>query len=116
AGLADTTLERASAEGRFHLHYQCGLLLWLALDELLHGASEKGLHDLNSLYFERVLGGQAWSAELFLDTANELGAGTRLLCPVRNLVNGQYDDPAVPLKRLAALAERSVKRHSLPRT
>ncbi|MEO1078038.1 MAG: hypothetical protein AAFY29_00675 [Pseudomonadota bacterium] len=112
AGLADTTMDRASAEGRFHLHYQCGLLLWLALDELLHGASEKSLHDLNSLYFERVLGGQAWSAEMFLDTANQLGADTELLCTVRNLVNGKHDNPSVPLKRFASLAERSVKRHS----
>ncbi|MEL7043855.1 MAG: hypothetical protein AAGL66_02400 [Pseudomonadota bacterium] len=114
-GLAETPLDRASADGKFHLHYQCGLLLWLALDALLHDASEKSLHDLNSLYFERILKGRAWNSSMFLKTAQDLGAEPERLRPLRNLLDGQYDDPSGPLKPLTALAQRSVKRHAQSR-
>ena len=112
-GLVETTLDRASAEGRFDLHYQCGLLIWLALDEILHSAGEDGLHSLNKLFFERVRADQVWSTEVFLRTAGELGVGSARLGTIRELSNGEYDNPSMRLKAVARLAELSLERQLL---
>lgn len=96
-GLATSPLNRATAEGKFDLHYQCGLVIWLALDHDLrrNGDADAGLHELNRAFFTAVRNGQPWSEPVFLQTAGQKGASQSLLTHINLLNDMRYATSAV---------------------
>lgn len=103
-GLALYPLSRASAEGDFDLHYQCGLLIWLALDHDLRRAGVDGLHALNLAFFARVRSGQPWNETTALETARELGASEPLLAGIGALTGGRYSEPTAAVEQIGVRA------------
>lgn len=103
-GLALYPLSRASAEGDFDLHYQCGLLVWLALDHDLRRAGAGGLHALNLAFFAKVRSGRPWNATTALETARELGASEPLLAGIDALTGGRPSDPAAAVEQIGVRA------------
>lgn len=99
-GLAEMPLDQASAKGKFDLHYQCGMLIWLALDRELRAAGKDGLNALNREYFARVRAGAPWDRRTFLAVAGELGASAALLQRIRTLDRGGYTDAKAEIDRL----------------
>lgn len=99
-GLADMPLDQASARGQFDLHYQCGLLIWLALDRDLSAAGKDGLNAFNREYFARVRAGAPWDRPTFLAVAKELGVSGALLQRIRRIDHGGYADPQVEIDEL----------------
>lgn len=109
AGLATTPLNRASAEGKFDLHYQCGLIIWLALDQDLRRVGKDGLADLNRALFAVVRSGQPWSDAQFFRLAGELGASPSLIRAVKTLADGNSRDAIDAIGVAGTLAERSLE-------
>lgn len=107
-GLAKSPLNRATADGNFDVHYKCGLLIWLALDQDLRRAGRDGLNDLNRVFFSRVKGGQPWTEKVFLESAQALGASGSLLSKVAKLSKGGYGDAAREVDDLGVLARQSL--------
>ena len=99
-GLAEQPLNEASAAGAFDLHYQCGLVIWLAFDRELRAAGHEGLDDLNRAFWAKVRSGRPWSAEVLLTAARELGAREEVLAEVSAIAGGDSADIA-GLGRLA---------------
>ncbi|QLC24910.1 hypothetical protein HFP57_07620 [Parasphingopyxis algicola] len=108
-GLAQSPLRQASADDHFYRHYQCGLLIWPALDEELH--RQGGLHGLNRAFLARVRAGAPWNEITFFDVAHRQGASNTLLQKIMRLNGGGYSDPAAEIAKLSALATQRV-RHS----
>ena len=108
SGLAMSPLSKATAEGNFDLHYQCGLVIWLALDRDLRSAGSDGLNDLNRAFFSRVKTGQAWNEPVFLQTAKELGVSESLLSRIVRLNEGRYNDASQEVEAVAILARQSL--------
>lgn len=109
AGLATTPLSRASAEAKFDLHYQCGLIIWLALDQDLRRAGKDGLADLNRALFAEVRSGKPWSESQFFQLAGELGVSSSLMTAVKTLAGGNSRDAIDALGVAGKLAERSLE-------
>ncbi len=109
AGLATTTLSKASAEGKFDLHYQCGLIMWLAIDQDLRRAGKPGLADLNRAMFAAVRSGQEWGQPLFSKLAGELGASPAVLMQIMTLADGNSSDALKALGSLGQVANESLK-------
>jgi hypothetical protein len=107
-GLAATPLNRATADGKFDLHYQCGLVIWLALDQELRRTGVDGINGFNLAFFAKVRAGQSWSEATFLATAKELGASNTLLSQIGALSVGRYADPAEAVDQLGTGARRSL--------
>lgn len=107
-GLAIAPLNRASAAGNFDLHYQCGLLIWLALDTELRMAGRDGLHDLNRDFFARVRNGAEWDQRVFADTARALGASPETLSRIERIDHGGYTDARSEVSFLAQKAHHAL--------
>ncbi|MBX7483038.1 hypothetical protein [Qipengyuania qiaonensis] len=107
-GLATSPLNKATAEGKFDLHYQCGLVIWLALDHDLrrNGDADAGLHDLNRAFFTAVRNGQPWNEPIFLQTAGQEGVSQWLLTHITRLNDVRYATSAVA--ELGQLAKMSL--------
>jgi hypothetical protein len=108
-GLATVPLDMATAEGNFDLHYQCGLIIWLALDEELRRANRDGLNDLNRTFFAKVRAGKAWSVPVFLKTAIQQGVPGNLLLQITILNEGGYTDRVRAVEELGKLARLSLE-------
>lgn len=107
-GLAAAPLTRASADGNFDLHYQCGMVIWLALDQDLRRSGVDGIDRLSVAFFAKVRGGQTWSEATLLATARELGASDDLLQRISAVTSGRTEDPAMAVGAIGALARRSL--------
>lgn len=103
-GLEATPLGQASARGEFDLHYQCGLLIWLALDGELRRSGKNGLHSLNRAYFARVRHGAPWSQETFLLTAKQLSVPAALIGRIEVLNAGGDSSALAEVNALRGLA------------
>lgn len=104
AGLAAMPLGKASARGNFDLHYQCGLLIWLALDGAMHKAGAPGLHALNREFLARSRRGAAWDQASFLKTARDLGVPASLISRIERIAAGGYTSAADEVAALGAEA------------
>lgn len=107
-GLAASPLSRASTEGNFDLHYQCGLVIWLALDHDLRRAGADGINALNLAFFAKVRSGQPWNEITALATARELGASEPLLAQIGSLTKGRYSDAAAAVEHIGVRARLSL--------
>jgi hypothetical protein len=107
-GLTARPLNQASASGNYDMHYQCGLLIWLALDGERRNAQPLGLHALNKAFFARVRGGEPWNQETFLSTARHYGASTPLLEQIERLSRGGYGDAASEVAALEPSIAKSL--------
>ena len=101
AGLATTTLRKASTEGKFDLHYQCGLILWLAIDQDLRRAGKDGLADVNRALFAAVRHGEPWSEPAFFNLVSELGASPSMMKWVVTLADGSPSDALGALEQVS---------------
>ena len=106
-GLGRTPLDQAGSNGNFDLHYQCGLIFWLALDADLRAAGRKGLNDVNRAFFARVLAGKPWNERVLLESATELGVSARMLQLIRSAGDGDSDTRVKIAQELARLARQS---------
>lgn len=104
AGLAIMPLGHASQNGKFDLHYQCGLLIWLAMDGALHKAGKPGLSALNNAFFARAKRGAPWNEATFLATARDLGVPATLIGRIEQIVAGGYTSAADEVAALGAAA------------
>lgn len=102
-GLAIAPLDQATSAGKFDLHYQCGLLIWLALDNELRGMNQDGLHALNKTIFSLVRAGAPWNEQTFMLAAQKVGASRALLDSIARLSHGGYTDAS---EEIAALRRR----------
>lgn len=109
AGLATTPLSRASAEGKFDLHYQCGLIMWLAIDQDLRRTGMNGLADLNRALFAAVRNGEPWNEPVFFNHANELGVSPSLIIRIVTLADGNSSDALEALGVLGQVANQSLE-------
>lgn len=108
-GLAGSPLKRATAEGNFGLHYMCGLVIWLALEQELRRAGMDGINQLNLAFFAKVRSGQTWNEATLMATARELGASDVLLSQISSLTAGGYADPVNAVDQIGTLARRSLE-------
>jgi hypothetical protein len=99
-GLAIAPLDQATAAGNFDLHYQCGLLIWLALDGELRGLKQNGLHALNKTMFTLMRAGAPWNEQTFLSAAQKVGVSRALLSSIEKLSQGGYADSKVEIAGL----------------
>lgn len=102
SGLEHIPLGRASATSNFDLHYQCGLLIWLALDGELRRADQNGLNALNKVFFSRVRAGEPWDIKTFLSSAQELEVSGKLLQRIQEIHDGGYADSSAEVAGLKA--------------
>jgi len=91
-GLAIAPLDQATSAGNFDLHYQCGMLIWLALDNELRGMNQDGLHALNKTMFSLVRAGASWNEQTFMSAVQKVGASRALLDSIEMLSHGGYTD------------------------
>ena len=108
-GLAMTTLSKASAEGKFDLHYQCGLILWLAINQDLRRAGKDGLADVNRALFAAVRDGEPWSEPAFFKLVAELGASPSMMKWVMMLADGSPSDALKALGSLEQVSNQSLE-------
>lgn len=109
-GLANAPLDRATAAGNFDLHYQCGLLIWLALDGELRGTKKDGLHAFNKTMFSLVKSGAPWNEQTFMRAAIKAGVSRSLRESIEKLAHGGYIDPR---DEITAIRKRA-RLHSSP--
>ncbi|WP_404373824.1 hypothetical protein AB5I39_08820 [Sphingomonas sp. MMS24-J45] len=109
-GLTKAPLDRATADGNFDLHYQCGLLIWLALDESLRTANADGLHAVNKTLFARVKAGAPWDEAAFIAAAQSNGVPQPLLQRIARVVHGGYAGPQDDVAALGNAAVATVSR------
>ncbi|WP_156437658.1 MULTISPECIES: hypothetical protein [unclassified Sphingomonas] len=108
-GVAVTALPKAKGEGKFDLHYQCGLIIWLALDQALRRGGKDGLHDLNRALFAAVRGGQPWGEPLLFETARQLGVAPPLLAQIARLTQGSSTDAVDAVAMLGPVGAQSLQ-------
>lgn len=96
AGLAEVALSAASRAGKFDLHYQCGMLIALAIDADIRRGSggARGLHDVNRRFFATVRSGTPWNSRSFLDAARRTGLSAPTLATITAITGQKLDDPA----------------------
>lgn len=96
AGLAEVALNAASRAGKFDLHYQCGMLIALAIDSDVRRGSggARGLHDVNRRFFATVRAGTPWNGRSFLDAARRTGLSAPTLATITAITSRKLDDPA----------------------
>lgn len=104
AGLSAMPLGQASASGKFDLHYQCGLLIWLAMDGALKKAGKSGLDALNRAFLARAKRGAVWNQATLLATARDMGVPVSLTARIERLVAGGYSRAATEIAALSAEA------------
>lgn len=109
-GLARYPLNKATAEGNFDLHYQCGLVIWLALDQELRAVGHGGLNDLNRAFFTAARTGSPWNEAVFLGIARDLGATDSTISRVQRLSSGGPDTVADDVAELGLLAQQALKK------
>ncbi|WP_017669693.1 hypothetical protein [Blastomonas sp. AAP53] len=95
AGLAQVALNTASRTGKFDLHYQCGMLIALAIDADLRRASSgaRGLHDVNRRFFATVRAGTPWNGRSFLEAARHSGVSAPTLAAITAITSRKLADP-----------------------
>lgn len=109
AGLTTTPLSKASAEGKFDLHYQCGLIMWLAIDQDLRRAGKDGLADLNRGLFAAIRREEPWSEAIVFKLARELGASPSVITQIDVLAGGNSSDAIEALGVLGRAANQSLE-------
>ena len=109
AGFATTTLSKASTEGKFDLHYQYGLILWLAIDQDLRRVGKNGLADVNRALFAVVRHGEPWSEPAFFNLVGELGASPTMMKLVVTLADGSPSDALEALGALEQVSNQSAE-------
>lgn len=109
AGLATTPLSKASTEGKFDLHYQCGLIMWLAIDQDLRRAGKDGLADLNRGLFAALRRGEPWSEAIVFRIVRELGASPSVMTRIEVLAGGSSSDAIESLGVLGQAANRPLE-------
>ena len=109
AGLAKTPLSKASAEGKFDLHYQCGLIMWLAIDQDLRRAGKGSLADLNRALFDTIRSGEPWREGIFFRLAREVGVSPTVLTRIMTLAAGNSTDALEALGGLEPVADQSLE-------
>lgn len=109
-GLANAPLDRATAAGNFDLHYQCGLLIWLAVDDALRVGTGDGLHAVNKTLFATVKGGAPWDEKAFIAAAQKNGVPQLLMQRIARLVHGGDADPHDDVAALGKAALSTVAR------
>ncbi|WP_353205183.1 hypothetical protein [Sphingomonas sp.] len=109
-GLASAPLDKATAAGHFDLHYQCGLLIWLAVDDSVRAGNGDGLHAVNKTLFALVKAGAPWDEKAFVAAAQKNGAPQPLMQRIARLVHGGYDDPRDDVAALGTAALSTVWR------
>ena len=107
-GLASAPLDRATAEGNFDLHYQCGLVIWLALDQDLRRNGHDGLYALNRSLFASVRAGQSWNEATFMKVANQQGVSQSLIAQIIGFNRGGYPSAAAAIDEVGQLARQSL--------
>jgi len=108
-GLTDAPLDRATAEDNFDLHYQCGLVIWLALDQDLRRSGRDGLNSLNQFFFAAVRAGETWSEATFLKVARQHGVSQSLIAQIISLSRGDYADATMAIEEVGRLARQSLE-------
>lgn len=108
-GLATTPLSKASAEDKFDLHYQCGLIMWLAIDQDLRRAGKGGLADLNRALFVAMRSGEPLSEAIFFRLAREIGASPFVMTQIITLADGNSSDALTALGALGRVANQSLE-------
>lgn len=105
-GLASVALNMASRAGKFDLHYQCGMLIALAIDADLRRGSggTKGLHDVNRRFFATVRAGTPWNGRSFLEAARRSGVSAPTLAGIRAITLTKLADPAQQIDELLTRA------------
>lgn len=103
-GLAAMPLGQATAAGNFDLHYQCGLLIWLAMDGALKKAGKPGLDALNRAFLARAKRGADWNQQTLLTTARDMGVPATLTARIERLIAGGYASAATEVAALGAEA------------
>lgn len=106
AGLAQVALNAASRAGRFDLHYQCGMLIALAIDaDVRRGsAGAKSLHDVNRRFFATVRAGTPWTRASFLAAARRTGVSAPTLAAITAITGEKLTDPARQIDAMLQLA------------
>lgn len=102
AGLAEVALNAASRAGKFDLHYQCGMLIALAIDADVRRGSggARGLHDVNRRFFATIRAGTPWNSRSFLDAARRTGLSAPTLATITAITSQKLDDPARQIDRM----------------
>lgn len=114
-GLATSPLDQATASGDFDRHYQCGLLIWLAMDAQLRAAGHDGLHALNKRFFASVAAGAAWNERTFMAAARSNGVPGALLETIGRLSHGGYSDAQAEVAALrSAMTPGPVAQRTTP--
>ncbi|WP_033927151.1 hypothetical protein [Sphingomonas sp. 35-24ZXX] len=95
-GLASVALSNASRAGKFDLHYQCGMLIALAIDaDVRRGsAGARTLHDVNRRFFATVRAGTPWNGRSFLEAARRSGVSPPTLAAITMITRQKLTDPA----------------------
>ena len=95
-GLASVALNNASRAGKLDLHYQCGMLIALAIDADVRRASggARSLHDVNRRFFATVRAGTKWSGASFLAAARRTGLSAPTLAAISAITSQKLTDPA----------------------
>jgi len=96
AGLTEVALNAASRAGKFDLHYQCGMLIALAIDADVRRGSggAKSLHDVNRRFFATVRAGTPWDGRSFLNAARRTGLSAPTLATITAITSQKLADPA----------------------
>ncbi len=105
-GLASVALNAASRAGKFDLHYQCGILIALAIDaDVRRGsAGARNLHDVNRRFFATVRAGTPWNGRSFLEAARRSGVSAPTLAAIRAITQTKLADPAQRIDELLTRA------------
>ena len=109
-GLAKAPLDKATAAGNFDLHYQCGLLIWLAVDHSLAAEKPDRLHAVNKSLFEAVKAGAGWDEKAFIAAAQKTSVPDALMRRIERLVHGGNADPHADVAALGRAALSTVSR------
>lgn len=99
--LSDGTLASAADRGRFSDYYQCGLIMFLAIDAAIRANSDDQ-NDLFSFWTTLIADtgeDETWESENFLEKAQIL-IGPSLAERLRALIFNKQDDPAKALRKL----------------
>lgn len=98
------TLATAAARGQFSDYYECGLVMYLAIDSTLRKKSsgQEGLFSFWRRLIADADGHEALRNEVFLDYLQQF-IGTSATDKLRSLIIEQQHDPGAVLQRIAAM-------------
>ncbi len=99
--LDNAPLHHAAARGSFEDYYQCGLIMFLAIDTAIRDKSndERDLFDFWKTLASDSRNNRPWDAREFLEEV-ELSSNPLLANKLRSLVFDKQDDPAATLDQL----------------